>query len=327
MVIHAIVVYCVSAWNLTTPNPEVPAYATSFVGISNADHDPMNWARAEVIGWAGLGGLLGGQSVLFAKSLMELVKAAFKGDVSAFGTLFPYVILTLMLGCLYCQITSLNAGLRLYDSLSVVPVYQTYWMCASVLAGLIYFDELKDWTAIQGALFGLGIGIAVFGVGMLSRRKISRAKIPGESGSGVGIGEMQEDDSGNDGKKLVGNRSSASAAGDAQAEALSTSVEVADTEEVVSTTTSNEGSRRGRALSRGGGSLRNVNSMAAINSLDGTARLGLGQLVSDITGTDMSDSWFLGRPETPQRENSKNIGLIWGEHEGVSVCGNLLLVL
>ena len=124
MLLHAAVVYCVSAWNLTTPNPEVPAYAASFLKISEENHDPMSWARAEVIGWAGLGGLLGGQSVLFAKSLMELVKAALKGDVSAFGTFFPYAILFLMLGCLYCQITSLNAGLRLYDSLSVVPVYQ-----------------------------------------------------------------------------------------------------------------------------------------------------------------------------------------------------------
>ncbi len=197
-------------------------------------------------------------------------------------------------------------------------------MCASVLAGLIYFDELKDWTGIQGALFGLGIGIAVFGVGMLSRRKISRAKIPGEAGSGVAIGGAEEGEAGGD--NLVGDGDAAAFAGAEQANALSTPVEVADSENALSTPAktggSGRGSQRGRALSRsGGGSLRNVNSMAAINSLDGTARLGLGQLVSDITGEDMSNSWFLGRPETPQRANSKNIGLIWGEHEGAANTG------
>ncbi|CAH0474535.1 unnamed protein product [Peronospora belbahrii] len=132
---------------------------------------PARWATIRLVGYAGLAGTLGGQSVLFAKSLAELLKGVFNGDASCFVHYQTYLIALALIVCLCLQIKYLNGGLVLYDALSVVPVYQAYWVISGVLGGVFYFQEIRTFSVLQLIMFVVGIGISIFGVVLLSRRK------------------------------------------------------------------------------------------------------------------------------------------------------------
>lgn len=114
---------------------------------------------------------MGGQSVLFAKSCAEMLKAAFNGDNACFLRFEGYLITFALVACLLCQIHFLNRGLSYYDALSIVPVYQAYWIISGVLGGVIYFQEIRAFSVEQACVFVLGIATTIFGVVLLSRRK------------------------------------------------------------------------------------------------------------------------------------------------------------
>ncbi|KAG1694075.1 hypothetical protein DVH05_022092 [Phytophthora capsici] len=132
---------------------------------------PAMWSTIRLVGYAGLAGTLGGQSVLFAKSTAELLKGVFNGDASCFAHFQTYLIAFALVVCLCLQIKYLNGGLVHYDALSMVPVYQAYWVISGVLGGVIYFQEIRTFSVLQAVMFVLGIGISIFGVVLLSRRK------------------------------------------------------------------------------------------------------------------------------------------------------------
>ncbi|RLN84283.1 hypothetical protein BBJ28_00021920 [Nothophytophthora sp. Chile5] len=132
---------------------------------------PAVWSTVRLVGYAGLAGTMGGQSVLFAKSSAELLKVVFHGDASCFVHFQTYLIALALVLCLLCQIHYLNGGLVDYDALSVVPVYQAYWIISGVLGGVIYFQEIRSFTVLQAVMFVLGIGTTIFGVVLLSHRK------------------------------------------------------------------------------------------------------------------------------------------------------------
>ncbi|KAG7383876.1 NIPA-like protein 3 [Phytophthora pseudosyringae] len=132
---------------------------------------PAMWSTIRLVGYAGLAGTLGGQSVLFAKSSAELLKGVFNGDASCFVHYQTYLIAFALVVCLCLQIKYLNGGLVHYDALSMVPVYQAYWVISGVLGGVIYFQEIRTFSVLQAVMFVLGIGISIFGVVLLSRRK------------------------------------------------------------------------------------------------------------------------------------------------------------
>jgi magnesium transporter len=113
---------------------------------------------------------MGGQSVLFAKSTAELLKAAIHGEDSL-SHVETYLIVIALVSCLLCQIHYLNCGLLHYDALSVVPIYQAYWIISGVLGGVIYFQEIRTFTVQQACMFVVGITTTIFGVYLLSQRR------------------------------------------------------------------------------------------------------------------------------------------------------------
>ncbi|DBA00798.1 TPA: hypothetical protein N0F65_004703 [Lagenidium giganteum] len=131
---------------------------------------PAFWSRVRLIAYSGLAGTMGGQSVLFAKSCAELLKSAFHGD-NCFAHFQTYVIAAALIACLLCQIHFLNCGLLHFDALSVVPIYQAYWIISGVMGGAIYFQEIRSFSIHQACMFVLGITTTIFGVVLLSQRK------------------------------------------------------------------------------------------------------------------------------------------------------------
>lgn len=123
-------------------------------------------------GYAGFAGIIGGQSLLFAKSAVELLKDAFHGS-DAFFHIQTYLIIGAMTGCLLLQITYLNTALKNFDSLYVIPVYESYWIIAGVVGGLVYFGEMEQFDQYQRRMFVLGCFITFSGLFVLTQKESS----------------------------------------------------------------------------------------------------------------------------------------------------------
>mmetsp|Transcript_19283 Transcript_19283/g.33386 ORF Transcript_19283/g.33386 Transcript_19283/m.33386 type:complete len:303 (-) Transcript_19283:19-927(-) len=94
--------------------------------VSTRELQGTMWKLVELVGWCGFAGITGGQSVLFAKSTVELLKDAAQGD-AVFYDFDTYLIICAMIACLVTQITFLNGAMKRFDQLYVMPMYQSYW--------------------------------------------------------------------------------------------------------------------------------------------------------------------------------------------------------
>ena len=103
-----------------------------------ADVDPPaaydRFARWHPLCYAGLAGVLGAQTVLFAKSTAEILKVTFDGD-NQFDKVLTYVILVCMFFTIFSQQHWLATGLQFFDALYIVPVFQAFFIGVSVIAG------------------------------------------------------------------------------------------------------------------------------------------------------------------------------------------------
>lgn len=122
--------------------------------------------------YASMSGIIGAQSVLFAKCAAELVVHSIAGDGLLFLYWQTYFILFAMTASILLQIKWLNSGLLRFDAVSVVPIFQSFWILVSVIAGLVFFGEATDFSATQAFFFPLGVFLTIGGVIFLSRRGV-----------------------------------------------------------------------------------------------------------------------------------------------------------
>eukprot|EP00924_Labyrinthula_sp_SR-Ha-C_P001062 snap_masked-scaffold_7-processed-gene-12.1-mRNA-1 protein AED:0.28 eAED:0.31 QI:0/0/0/1/1/1/2/0/405 len=117
-------------------------------------------------------GLIGAQSVLFAKTLDELIISSLSKEGSNTKmTLFNrHNYFYQHTGQLYL----LNLSLKSWDALYVIPVFQSNWIIFSVIGGGVFYNEFEDFSAIQVLSFWLGICTTLIGVYLLSKRQDSR---------------------------------------------------------------------------------------------------------------------------------------------------------
>ncbi len=128
------------------------------------------YARWHPLAYAAMAGSIGGQTVMFAKSMGEIVKATAAGS-NQFAFFFTYVILACMVACTVGEQHFLASGLQLFDAMLVVPVFSSAFMVITVLGGAAYFDELSSFDTLSWVLFPIGIVLTVSGVVVLSSRK------------------------------------------------------------------------------------------------------------------------------------------------------------
>ncbi|ETP47186.1 hypothetical protein F442_06736 [Phytophthora nicotianae P10297] len=128
-----------------------------------------------IICYGGIAGTFGGQSVLLAKSTVELLKSAIWGDSGfyMFTQFTSYVIVAGMCACLGFQVHFLNGGLARFDALVVIPVYQSFWILMSVLGGIMYFEEYVSMTRTQMLMFTIGGCVTILGIIVLLKTRHS----------------------------------------------------------------------------------------------------------------------------------------------------------
>ncbi|ETV81337.1 hypothetical protein H257_05884 [Aphanomyces astaci] len=122
--------------------------------------------------YAGLAGVFGAQSVMFAKSSGELLKQTLRGD-NQFDKFLTYVIIVALVITISLETHCLSLGLKYFDALYIVPVFQCFFITFSVIGGAVYFEEFKDFTMTQWIVFPIGVLITIAGVIVLSSRDMA----------------------------------------------------------------------------------------------------------------------------------------------------------
>jgi len=122
--------------------------------------------------YAALAGMVGAQSVLFAKCTGEILVNTFRGHTFLALYWQTYAIVAAMCLTIVAQVRWLNRGLQQWDALYIVPVFQSFWILLSVTGGMVFFDEWKGVfdSSARGIMFPLGVITTIAGVYVLSQR-------------------------------------------------------------------------------------------------------------------------------------------------------------
>ncbi|CAK4607863.1 unnamed protein product [Aphanomyces euteiches] len=123
------------------------------------------------LSYAGLAGTFGAQSVMFAKSTGELIKQSARGN-NQFDKVLTYVIILALVLTISLQTHCLSLGLKYFDALYIVPVFQCFFIMFSVISGAVYFEEFKNFSTTQWIVFPIGVLITIAGVIVLSSREM-----------------------------------------------------------------------------------------------------------------------------------------------------------
>lgn len=125
--------------------------------------------------YASMSGLVGAQSVLFAKTTVELFLDWVRGGSFFLAQLPTYLVLISMGTSVTLQIYWLNCGLARWSALYNVPVFQSFWIMVSVVGGGVFYDEFSGFDLKQTLLFPVGVILTIFGVVWLSQRDTAQA--------------------------------------------------------------------------------------------------------------------------------------------------------
>ncbi|KAG0050023.1 hypothetical protein BGZ83_005186 [Gryganskiella cystojenkinii] len=128
------------------------------------------------LSYAALGGMMASYTVLFAKSLINLLVTSIFDGQNQFTSGLAWVILVVTVVTAVSQVYWINMGLKKYDALLQVPVFFTIWVLLDIVGGGIYYGEFSGFTAKKYVLFCLGVLVVFFGVALLAKRLALLAK-------------------------------------------------------------------------------------------------------------------------------------------------------
>mmetsp|Transcript_7361 Transcript_7361/g.8449 ORF Transcript_7361/g.8449 Transcript_7361/m.8449 type:complete len:523 (-) Transcript_7361:280-1848(-) len=129
------------------------------------------WKKLHPIFPAALSGFVGAQSVLFAKSVAELLKESFTNGNNQFNSWEVYLIIFCLLTAIFVQLHWLAHGLRLFDAVLIVPIFQCCFITGGVVGGAFYFAEFDDLSDGEIVVFVAGLLLTIIGVYLLTRRE------------------------------------------------------------------------------------------------------------------------------------------------------------
>lgn len=134
--------------------------------ISGSDIKPY-WQMLLPLSYAIVSGAVGSCSVLFAKSLSNLLRLSMSEGYQL-HTWFTYSMLLLFFSTAGFWMARLNEGLSLFDAILIVPMFQIVWTFFSICTGFIYFQEFQVFDALRTTMFILGMLSVFIGISLLA---------------------------------------------------------------------------------------------------------------------------------------------------------------
>lgn len=117
-----------------------------------------------------LAGLSGAQQLVITKCVSELLSMTIKGE-NQFVYALTYFLIVFAAGFAVFQISYVSKGLEHFDAVLYLPIYNAFLIVLGIIAGSIYFNEIRDVSATSVALFSVGVLITLSGVLLLTKQK------------------------------------------------------------------------------------------------------------------------------------------------------------
>ncbi|KAG6481963.1 hypothetical protein ZIOFF_058587 [Zingiber officinale] len=147
----------------------------AYLAVSQSDS--LYWSTLLPFSYATVSGAVGSCSVLFAKSLSNLLRLTMSSKYQ-FHSWFAYCILLLFLCTagfwvmmslsVNCKMARLNEGLSLFDAILIVPMFQIAWTFFSICTGFVYFQEYQVFNTLRTTMFVMGMACVFFGISLLA---------------------------------------------------------------------------------------------------------------------------------------------------------------
>lgn len=125
------------------------------------------WHMLLPFSYAVVSGAVGSCSVLFAKSLSNMLRLSMSSGYSLHSW-FTYSMLLLFLSTAGFWMARLNEGLSLFDAILIVPMFQITWTFFSICTGFVYFQEYQVFDALRTTMFILGMISVFVGISLLA---------------------------------------------------------------------------------------------------------------------------------------------------------------
>ncbi|KAM3227137.1 hypothetical protein ACQJBY_059201 [Aegilops geniculata] len=159
----------------------------------NAKDTSTHWRTLLPFSYAIVSGAIGSCSVLFAKSLSNMLRLTMSSRYQ-FHSWFTYSILLLFLCTAGFWMARLNEGLSLFDAILIVPMFQIAWTFFSICTGFVYFQEYQVFDTLRIIMFVLGMTFVFIGISLLAPDE-NKAHVSGNCRSRkLPMEEMEVDD-------------------------------------------------------------------------------------------------------------------------------------
>lgn len=136
------------------------------LSIPGKDFSPY-WKLIIPFSYAVVSGAIGSCSVLFAKSLSNLLRLSMSSSYRL-DSWFTYSILLLFLCTAGFWMARLNEGLAQFDAILIVPMFQIAWTFFSIITGFVYFQEYQVMDVLRTVMFILGMISVFIGISLLA---------------------------------------------------------------------------------------------------------------------------------------------------------------
>jgi len=160
------VLYCMSLVFVVAFNHYL--YRSGETIISNSSKDAGTYWRTMLpFSYAVVSGAIGSCSVLFAKSLSNMMRLTMNSRYE-FHSWFTYSIVLLFLCTAGFWMGRLNEGLSLFDAILIVPMFQIAWTFFSICTGFVYFQEYQVFDTLRIIMVVLGMTFVFVGISLLA---------------------------------------------------------------------------------------------------------------------------------------------------------------
>ncbi|KAF3435337.1 hypothetical protein FNV43_RR22424 [Rhamnella rubrinervis] len=160
------ILYCLSLVLIVAIHHSIYRRGEFIISVPGQDLRPY-WHMLLPFSYAIVSGAVGSCSVLFAKSLSNLLRLAMSSDYQLHSW-FTYSMLLLFLSTAGFWMARLNEGLALFDAILIVPMFQIAWTFFSICTGFIYFQEYEVFDALRTTMFILGMMSVFIGISLLA---------------------------------------------------------------------------------------------------------------------------------------------------------------
>ncbi|CAL9058399.1 probable magnesium transporter NIPA8 isoform X2 [Musa acuminata AAA Group] len=142
-------------------------YRTGEAYLSVSDPESSYWRTLLPFSYATVSGAVGSCSVLFAKSLSNMLRLTMSSNYQ-FHSWFTYCMLLLFFSTAGFWMARLNEGLSLFDAILIVPMFQIAWTFFSIFTGFVYFQEYQVFNTLRITMFVVGMTFVFIGISLLA---------------------------------------------------------------------------------------------------------------------------------------------------------------